>query len=266
MRKYSVGLLGATGIVGQRFIELLADHPWFEITAVAASAKSVNKEYRSAVQWKMSSSIPEKVARMRLCACLPNLACDFVFSALPNTVAKQIEASFVDAGYLVISNASAYRLDRLVPLLVPEVNSAHLKLLAKREHSKGAIVTNPNCSVTGIVIALKPLIDIWGIETVNVTTLQALSGAGYPGISSLDICDNVIPFIEGEEEKIETEPLKIFGDLQEDAIVSHPMRISAHCTRVPVTDGHLACISVKLCSRASAEQIVRAWELFKAES
>ncbi len=265
MKKITVGILGATGMVGQKFVELLISHPWFEITALAASDRSVGKSYQDAIHWSIATPLPEKIANMPIVACQPSLPCELVFSALDSNVAGRIEEEFAQAGYLVISNSSNHRMASHVPLIVPEINSEHLQLIKQQPYSKGAIITNPNCSVAGITLALKPLLDNWGISSVHVVTLQALSGAGYPGVPSMDILDNVIPYIAGEEGKVETEPLKIMGSYQDKCILPYPMRLSAHCNRVPVADGHLACISVKLDHKASAEEIIAAWQGFKGE-
>lgn len=264
MKKIPVGILGATGMVGQKFVELLSDHPWFQIVALAASDRSVDKPYKEAMKWSMQKLLPEKIAEMPVVACTPNLPCQIVFSGLDSNVAGEIEKNFAQAGYWVVSNSSHHRMDSAIPLLVPEINGDHLQLL-KHKTYKGGIVTNPNCSVIGITMAIKPLLDRWGIETVHVVTLQALSGAGYPGVPSMDILDNVIPYIAGEESKVEKEPLKILGIYEKDNIKNYPMRISAQCTRVAVADGHLACMSVKLREKAHAEDIIAAWKGFKGE-
>ncbi len=275
IKKIPVGILGATGTVGQKFVELLTDHPWFEIVAVAASERLTTRKYGESVNWLMPTPLAKKVADLPLIACEPNLPCFLVFSSLPTSIAQETEKKFAAAGYCVISNASAHRLAADVPLLIPEVNPEHLKLLSNQQFGKGALITNPNCSVIGMVLALKPLLDKWGIEEVKVVTLQALSGAGYPGIASLDSLDNVIPFIEGEENKIETEPLKIMGSYQKgkdqkgndqkSKIIPYSMRLSAQCLRVAVTEGHLACLSVKFTQKPSLEEIIQAWQQFKGE-
>lgn len=265
MKKISVAILGATGMVGQKFVELLSPHPWFKIIALAASDRSIGKRYGEAMKWSMPTALPQKIADMPVVACRPDLPCNAVFSGLDSSVAGDIEESFAKAGYKVISNSSNHRMDPDVPLLVPEINSEHLKLIHHQRFGQGAIITNPNCSVIGITMALKPLLDKWGIEAVNVVTLQALSGAGYPGVPSMDILDNVIPFISGEEAKVEKEPLKIMGTCQEKKIVPYPMHLSAQCTRVSVADGHLACVSVKLKKKAKANEIIAAWREFEAE-
>ena len=265
MKKIGVGILGATGMVGQKFVEMLANHPWFEIVALAASDRSLNKSYAEAMKWAMPTPLPKSIAAMPVRPCLPDLPCQAVFSGLDSSVAGKIEESFAANGYTVISNSSNHRMHPNVPLLIPEINWNHLELIPHQRFGQGAIITNPNCSVIGIALALKPLLDQWGVDTANVVTLQAVSGAGYPGVASLDILDNVIPYIAGEEAKIETEPLKIFGMYHENGIVPHPMRLSAHCTRVPVTDGHLACVSVKLKNTATHNEIITSWNEFTGE-
>jgi aspartate-semialdehyde dehydrogenase len=265
VKKIAVGILGATGMVGQKFVELLSSHPWFEIVALAASDRSIGKRYGEAMRWSMPSALPENIANMNVVPCQPNLPCQVVFSGLDSSVAGEIEENFAKRGYKVISNSSNHRMDPDVPLLVPEINSEHLKLIDHQQFGGGAIITNPNCSVIGITMALKPLLDKWGIEAVNVVTLQALSGAGYPGVPSMDILDNVIPYISGEEAKVEKEPLKIMGTFDGKEIVHYPMNVSAQCTRVSVADGHLACVSVKLKNKAIAEEIIAAWQDFQGE-
>lgn len=265
MKKIPVAILGATGMVGQKFVELLSDHPWFEITALAASERSVGKKYGDAMRWSMAVPLAPHIAAMPVVGCSPNLPCRIAFSGLDSSVAGEIEAQFAAAGYVVISNSRNHRMNRDVPLLVPEVNSDHLELIKQQRYGKGAIITNPNCSVIGISMALKPLQQAWDIEAASVVTMQALSGAGYPGVASIDILDNVIPFISGEEDKIETEPLKIMGAFHRDGIIPYSMRLSAQCNRVAVADGHLACVSVKLKQKASAQEIIAAWHNFAGE-
>lgn len=264
-KKIPVGILGATGMVGQKFVELLADHPWFEIVALAASERSEGKKYGEAMRWMMASSLPPHLFNLTVQSCEPNLPCQLVFSGLDSSVAGEIEERFARNSYLVISNSRNHRMDADVPLLIPEINSNHLELVKTQRFGKGMIVTNPNCSVIGIATALKPLLDQWGIENAHVVTMQALSGAGYPGIPSFDILDNVIPFIAGEEEKVETEPLKILGSLIKGKIQPCQMQISAQCNRVAVMDGHMACISVKLRHPASANEMIHAWQNFSGE-
>jgi aspartate-semialdehyde dehydrogenase len=264
MKKISVGILGATGSVGQKFIELLGSHPWLEITSLAASSRSVGKTYQEATNWFMTTSIPEHVRNMRISTCEPNLPCKIVFSGLDAKIAGEIEEKFAKAGYIVVSNSRNHRFDQDVPLVIPEINPNHLELIKSQKYGKGCIVTNPNCSTIGLVIALKPLLDKFGLDSVAVTTLQALSGGGYSGVSSVAILDNVLPYIADEEEKMQVEPLKILGQLGQGKInYLEGLKISAQCNRVPVLDGHLECVSVKLKNKASKEEIIKAWRDFK---
>lgn len=249
MRKFRVGILGATGMVGQRFIQLLEHHPQFEVTAVAASDRSQGKAYGEACSWRLQGEVPERVRSLTVQAPAPSLECDLVFSSLPGDIARETESSFAAAGYPVISNSSAFRMDEDVPLLIPEVNHQHLDLLPRQRQrytSGGFIVTNPNCSTIMLALALAPLNAAFGISAAAATTLQALSGAGYPGVASLDILDNVLPYIGGEEEKIETETTKILGRCVDARIEPAPMAVSAQCHRVNVADGHMAAVRVKL--------------------
>lgn len=254
--KVAVGILGATGAVGQRFVELLADHPWFEIVSLAASERSAGRRYGEAVNWMMGKSLPPSLANLVIEPCDAPLAPKILFSALDNQVAGEIETRFLDAGYTIISNAKNHRMRADVPLLIPEVNSGHLELLKRQ--SRGQIACVPNCSTVGLVMALKPLQDRFGIEQVHIVTMQAISGAGYPGVASLDIIDNVIPYISGEEEKLETETLKILGTLDKPA----NFVVSASCNRVAVTDGHTASVSVKFKKKPSPEELLDAWRTF----
>lgn len=255
--KFRVGILGATGMVGQRFIQLLADHPQFQVTAVAASDRSQGKAYGDACSWRLPGEMPSSVRSMPVQAPAPPLDCDLVFSSLPGDIARETEGSFASAGYPVISNSSAYRMDEDVPLLIPEVNHEHLDLLSRRRQngSKGFIVTNPNCSTIMLALALAPLHAAFGVSAVAATTLQALSGAGYPGVASLDVLDNVLPYIASEEEKIETETTKILGHLGGDRIEPASMAVSAQCHRVNVVDGHMAAVRVKLARQAELADV-----------
>jgi aspartate-semialdehyde dehydrogenase len=263
--KIPVAILGATGSVGQKFIELLADHPWFEIAELCASDKSAGKHYKAAVDWFLSSALPEKVGNIVVQRCEPVLKSKIVFSGLDSSVAGLIETDFAQSGYKVISNSKNHRMDNDVPLLIPEVNPEHLGLIKIQKFGKGCIVTNPNCSVIGLTIALKPLLDSFGLDAVSVVTMQAISGAGHPRVVNLDIEDNVIPFISGEESKVESEPLKILGTLNSQEIVFNNFIISAQCNRVNVTDGHTECVQVKLKNKATTEEIIKVWKEFKAE-
>ena len=258
-RKLNVGILGATGAVGQQFVRLLADHPWFEIAALAASSRSAGRPYREAAQWIGSEPIPEAVAETVVQETKPGLDADVVFSGLDAKVAGDVERRFAEAGYAVISNARNHRLHDDVPLLIPEVNPDHTALIERQRWGGGGfIVTNPNCSTVGLVCALAPLVRAFGVAQVQVTTLQALSGAGYPGVSALDALGNVIPFIGGEEEKLKVEPLKLLGTLRDGAIEPASITISAQCNRVPVLNGHLECVSVKLRQPADVADVRQA--------
>lgn len=280
-KKLKVGILGATGTVGQKFIVLLShyagsgvarqNHPWFEISAVAASKESAGKTYAEAVsgKWKQEVDIPESVRDMKVQdASKPNLKCDFVFSGLDASVAGEIEKSFAVAGYPVISNTKNYRMDSDVPLLIPETNSDHINIIPyqqARRKWKGYIVTNPNCVAVPLVMALKPIHDKFGIGKVSVVSMQAISGAGYPGVASLDILDNVIPMIGGEEPKVETEPLKLLGELKKNGFKNANIKISASCNRVPTKDGHLLNVFFSTKKPAKIGEIKRLIRNFKGE-
>ncbi|OGU28196.1 MAG: aspartate-semialdehyde dehydrogenase [Ignavibacteria bacterium GWA2_35_9] len=264
-QKIPVAVLGATGSVGQRFIQLLENHPWFEVKEVAASERSAGKPYKEAVNWVQSTPIPESVKNLTVKNCEPGLESKVTFSGLDSSIAGEVETAFASKGYAVISNSKNHRMDKDVPLLVPEINPDHLQLVKYQKYNGGLIVTNPNCSTIGMVLALKPLADAFGLELVNVVTMQGLSGAGYPGVSSLDIIDNVIPFIGGEEPKMESEPLKILGEFDPTGIKNIDIKISAQCNRVGVIDGHTECVQVKLKKKASIEEVKKAWINFSAE-
>lgn len=263
--KIPVAILGATGSVGQRFITLLADHPWFEIAALCASERSAGKTYKEAANWFQSKPLPSHIGDMIVTPCKPGVDARIAFSGLDSSVAGEIEIAFAEAGYTVVSNSKNHRMHPQVPLLIGDVNPDQLDLLKHQRFGKGHIITNPNCSTIGLVSALKPIYDQFGIDTVQVTTLQALSGAGYPGVSSLDMIDNVVPHIGGEEDKIETEPLKILGTTDGDQVTPADFKISAQCNRVPVIDGHLECVSIKLKNKATAEEIIEAWNSYRGE-
>jgi aspartate-semialdehyde dehydrogenase len=259
--KLRVGILGATGVVGQRFVQMLERHPNFVVTALAASDRSQGKPYHVATTWRLMGEMPAAVRDLPVRPPEPPLDCDVVFSSLPTDVARPAEAAFVAAGYPVISNSSAFRMDEDVPLVVPEVNPEHLGLLDGRK-GQGFIVTNPNCSAVMVTLALAPLHARFGISAAAVTTMQALSGAGYPGVPSLDIIDNVIPYIASEEEKIQSETGKILGRLNGSRIAAAPFPVSAQCHRVHVQDGHLGAIRVKLERSASLDELRDAWASF----
>jgi len=262
--RIEVGVLGATGMVGQQFINQLAAHPWFDLAWLAASERSEGKRYADAAPWRLDTPIPEGVADRTVEAATPGVGPRLVFSALDAGVAGPLEQAFADAGHLVVSNARNHRMDPTVPLLVPEVNADHLALLrsqARRRGGKGAIVTNPNCSTVVLTMALAPLRP-FGLRSCLVSTMQAVSGAGYPGVASLDILGNVIPFISGEEEKIETETRKILGSIAGDAVLMHPVAVSAHTSRVPVVDGHTETVAVALEKTTSVAELRAAFEGF----
>lgn len=266
-KKFRVGILGATGMVGQRFIQLLEDHPQFEITALAASDRSQGKNFQEACTWRLSGEMPAFVKEMTVAAPQPPLDCELIFSSLPGDIARESEGGFAGAGFPVISNSSAFRMDRDVPLLIPEINHEHLALIEgqqKQRGQQGYIVTNPNCSTIMLALALAPLQRKFGVESVVATTMQALSGAGFPGVPSLAISDNVLPFIEGEEEKIEQETLKILGEFKGAGIEEAKMAVSAQCHRVAVSDGHLAAVRVNLSRRAALEELKEAFASFTA--
>ena len=254
--------MGATGTVGQRFIQLLQGHPQFEITALAASDRSAGKSYGEACAWKLNGSIPENVRDIVVTPIEPPLDCDVVFSSLPSSVARETEEAFARAGYPVISNSSSYRMDEDVPLLIPEINADHLGLIEtqrqKRGFGKGFIVTNPNCAVASFTPPLAALHRKFEIESVVVTTMQAISGAGYPGVSAMDITDNVLPYIAGEEPKVETEAQKILGTFSDGAIEKADFTVSAQCFRVSVLDGHTASVRVDLKQTSTLEDVVAA--------
>jgi aspartate-semialdehyde dehydrogenase len=262
-----VGILGATGMVGQQFIRLLAGHPWFKPTWLAASGRSEGKAYGDAVSWRLDTPPSDEIRKMEVQACTPGKGPRLVFSALDASVATELEPAFAAAGHLVISNTRTSRMDPAVPLVIPEVNADHLGLLKRQRRERGwpgAIVTNPNCSTIVIAMVLAPL-RVFGLRSVMVTTLQAVSGAGYPGVPSLDILGNVIPAISGEEEKIESETQKILGGYGDDAVTAHGVVLSAQTTRVPVIDGHTASMSIALDSRPSPDDVREALRSFSGK-
>ncbi len=265
-KKYRVGILGATGTVGQRFVQLLENHPQFEVTALAASDRSAGKPFSQACAWKLAGAIPDYVKEIVVSPIEPPLDCELVFSSLPSGVARETEEAFARAGYAVISNSSSYRMDEDVPLLIPEINSQHLGLIEiqqrKRGFGKGFIITNPNCAVVSFAPPLAALDRKFGVESVFVTTLQAISGAGYPGVSSFDITDNVLPYIAGEEPKVEIEAQKILGRFNGETIEKANFTVSAQCFRVHVIDGHTASVRVKLRRTSTLEDVFEAMNSF----
>ena len=259
-----VGVLGATGMVGQEFIAQLDAHPWFTLRWVAASHRSEGRRYADAAPWRLPVPCPQAVQEMVVDAVTPERAPRVVFSGLDSSVAGEVEARFAEAGHIVVSNARNYRMEADVPLLVPEINPEHLALINGQRSGRswdGTIVTNPNCSTIVLTMALAPLRE-FGLQTVNVTTLQAVSGAGYPGVPSLDIVGNVIPFIGGEEEKMETETQKILGTIDGDQVTPFPVTVSAHTTRVGVTNGHTGMVSVGFSGRPEPADLVEAFRRF----
>lgn len=269
--KRKVAILGATGAVGQRYIQLLQGHPWFEVSVLAASEKSAGKKYKDAATWLMETELPKEIAEMPVAnidvkSCEDTGDFDLVFTSLPGDLAGPVENEF-GALYPVFSKASAHRMDKDVPLIVPEINPDHaalVKVQQKKRGWKGFITTDPNCSTIGLAITLAPLAQ-FGIQQVMVTTMQALSGAGYPGVPSLDIIDNVVPFISGEEDKMETEALKILGTFDGDCIKYADFKMSASCNRVNVKDGHLESVFVKLADEPSLEEVEKAFTSFQGE-
>ena len=264
--KIDVGVLGATGMVGQQFIARLADHPWFNLKWLAASERSEGKPYTSAAAWRLASPMPDNCRTATVEACVPGRGPRVVFSALDAAAADTLEAEFARAGHVVLSNARSFRMDPVVPLLIPEINADHLSLLDDQRRTKGwsgAIVTNPNCATIVLALALAPLRQ-FGITRVLATTMQAVSGAGYPGVASLDILGNLIPFIGGgEEEKIETETLKILGD--DGGRKPLPAIVGAQVNRVAVVDGHTVAVSVELSKRPTVEALVAAMRSFRGK-
>jgi aspartate-semialdehyde dehydrogenase len=268
--KYPIGILGATGMVGQRFIQLLEHHPWFEVAWLAASDRSSGKKYVEAAKWRLDTPMPERIAKMTVAPAEPEGAPKIIFASIDAAYARELEPKFAAAGCAVVSNSSAFRMAPNVPLVLPEVNADHLHLIEEqswRRESGGYIVTNSNCTVMGPVLALKPIEDRFGIEQIFATSMQAVSGAGYPGVPSMDILDNVIPFISNEEEKMEEEMLKLLGKLEDNpaghAVKPLAARMSASCNRVPVVDGHTVSVSIKLAKKATREEMLAAWAEFR---
>ena len=266
MTKIPVGILGATGAVGQKFVLQLADHPWFELRELAASQRSAGQRYQDAANWIQSRPMPESVQDMVVKECLPDLQCEIAFSGLDSSVAGEVEEDFAQAGHWVFSNAKNHRMDPDVPLVITELNPEHLGIIPRQQKNrgwKGAIITNANCSAVVLALSIGPLHQRFQLERVHVVTFQAISGAGYPGESAIDILGNVVPFISGEEEKIETETQKILGTVEEGRFQPADFTVSAHANRVPVEEGHLECVSLTLKKKASVEEAIRCWEEFR---
>ncbi len=272
--KYPIGILGATGMVGQRFIQLLERHPWFEVAWLAASDRSSGRKYGDAARWRLDTPLPERIARMTVSPAEPLGAPRIIFAALDADIARDMEPKFAAAGCAVVSNSSAFRMHANVPLVIPEVNPEHLHLIEEqpwRKESGGYMVTNPNCSAIGLVMALKPLEERFGLEQIFVATMQAVSGAGYPGVPSMDILGNVVPYIKSEEEKMEAETLKLLGRLQSNSsgqtVAPLAAKMTAHCNRVAVEDGHTESVSIKLGNKlgrpVTREDMLAAWAEFQ---
>jgi len=265
--KIPVGILGATGMVGQRFVQMLEHHPWFEVAWLAASDRSEGRSYGEAARWKMKTSMPSKVAKMKISPATPDGATKIIFAALDASIAAEMEPRFANAGCIVVTNSSALRMQSDVPLVIPEVNPDHIQMIecqSWRKKSGGFVVTNPNCCAIGLVMALKPLQDEFGLKTVMAVTMQAVSGAGYPGVASLDILGNVIPYIPKEEEKMEEETRKLLGQLNGAGVTQADFKMSAQCNRVAVEDGHTECVSVQLGEKARPEEIINTWNKFRS--
>ncbi len=264
--RYSVGVLGATGMVGQKFIQLLENHPWFKLTSLAASERRIGKKYGEEVDWIVSQDVPKIARDIEMVPMDPkHVDADIVFSALPSDIAREVEPKFAEAGFVVASNASAYRMAEDVPLVIPEVNPEHLGLIDVQKRNRkwdGFIVTNPNCTTIVLVLSLKPLMDL-GLQSVRMASMQALSGAGYPGVPSLAITDNIIPFIKGEEDKVETEPLKLLGKFDGEKVQFANISVSASCHRVPVIDGHTEAVWVEFDRNVTVDEVKSAFKSLK---
>jgi len=258
--RIEIGILGATGMVGQQFVKFLQNHPWFEITWLGASDRSASKTYREATSWRLDGTMPANVQNIKVEDCKPGNAPRLVFSSMDASVATEIEQAFAQAGHVIVSNSRNHRMEPDVPLLIPEINPDHLKIIPlqqRRRGWKGQIATNPNCSTITLAMALAPLKQ-FGITKVLATTMQAISGAGYPGVASMDINANVIPFIGSEEEKMQQETQKILGEFTGDAIRPLAAKVSAHCNRVPVVDGHMVATSVELERKVDVAELIEA--------
>jgi aspartate-semialdehyde dehydrogenase len=262
MKAIDVAVLGATGTVGQKFVRLLEGHPWFRIRELVASERSAGKRYRDAVSWKQETPIPDSVADMVVRDLSSTLESRVLFSGLDSSVAGEAESRYAAAGHTIVSNSSNHRMDDAVPLIIPEINPDHFALVA-HQPGPGAIITNSNCSTMFLAMALAPIDRAFGIEAVQVTTMQAISGAGYPGVPSLDILGNVVPYIGGEEEKMEREVGKILGTLTDGHVEQHAMVVSAQCNRVPVFDGHLETLSLRLREKATPDEVAKALTAFR---
>ncbi|MGE8722928.1 aspartate-semialdehyde dehydrogenase [Leptospira terpstrae] len=268
MEKIKVGVLGATGSVGQRFIQLLENHPYFTVTHLAASEKSAGQTYGEVMKsrWKISSDIPAYAKDIIISLPNPEVTkgVQLVFSGLDASIAGEVETAYAEAGVMVLSNSKNHRMDANVPILSAEVNAHHLDVL-QFQKTKGKIITNSNCTIMGVTISLKPLMDAFGLKSVMLFSMQAISGAGYPGVPTMDILGNVVPYIGGEEDKAEIEPQKCLGTVKDGIIKSADFKISAHCNRVPVFDGHTVCVSVSFDKKPKKEEILKVWADFQGE-
>ena len=266
MSKIKVAVLAATGAVGQRFVQLLENHPWFEVAALTGSDRTIGQTYQEGCRWILNSPMPEYAKKMKVIPTEPGLDAPLCFSALPADLAREVEPAFAKAGHFIASNASAHRMWNDVPLLIPEVNPDHTALVKAQQKNRGwsgFITTNPNCTSTGFTISLRPLLDNFGIKRIFAVSMQALSGAGYPGVASLDAIDNVVPYIGGEEGKVETEPQKMLGKLNGGDVIHADFKISAHTNRVAVTDGHVVCASVELNQKVPPSAVSEAFADFQ---
>lgn len=263
MQKLDVAILGATGAVGQRFVQLLAEHPWFQVTEVIGSERSAGKRYAEAANWILDGQPDKRVADLIVKSLESSIEAPLVFSAMPKEAARQVEIPLAEAGHVVCTNASANRMLEDVPLLLPEVNADHIRLIdvqrEKRGWTTGALVANSNCTTMPVIMALKPLLP-FGIRQFHMVSLQAISGAGYPGVASLDILDNIVPYVSGDEDKMQTETLRMLGDLDGDAIRWLDAAASASCNRVPIVDGHLINVSIDLEQKPDFDAIIEAWD------
>lgn len=267
-KKLEVGILGATGMVGQRLASLLENHPWFELKWLGASDRSAGKPYAEACNWRLREPMPAAARELPVNECVPNgNAPHLLFASLDSKVAGEVEGAFARAGHAVVSNSSFYRMEEDVPLVIPEVNPDHLALVRAQRLERGwsgMIVTNPNCTTVGLAMSLRPLLSTFGLSKVIMTSMQAVSGAGYPGVPTLDILGNVVPYIGGEEEKVERETQKLLGSLNDGRVRPAAFAVSAHCNRVMVEDGHLETVSVSLGNKVAREDLLAAWRDFRA--
>ena len=267
MKKVEVGILGATGIVGQRLISLIENHPWFQVTWVAASERSAGKKYTDGCSWRLQEPLPERIGKLFINHCNPSGAPQLIFASLDSNVAGEVETEFANAGHVVVSNSGNHRMNSDIPLIIPEINSDHLSLIKIQKRNrgwKGAIITNPNCTTIFLAMSLAPLDKNFGLKKILMTSMQAVSGAGYPGVPALDILGNVIPYIPREEEKVEAETKKILAEVSDDSAIEGDWVISAQCNRVMVENGHTEAISVALKTRPTRDDLIAAWQEYRS--